>query len=280
MRAETFEPFRGHLMAVAYRMLGSVAGAEDVVQETWVRWASAEGVDAPRAWLTTVCTRLCLDELRSARARREEHVGPWLPEPWVDDGPPDDGPLGRSLSVAFLLLLEALNPRERAAFLLREVFDEDYAHIAEVLSATEPTVRQWVRRAKQAIDADRPRFDADPVAQEALLAAFGAACASGDLATLEALLTDDVIATGDGGGRAIAAPRPLPGPSAVARFLLGVLRKAPAGLATEVRWINGQPGLLLRLDGRVTGAITLGGRDGRVARYWYVSDPWKLARIR
>jgi RNA polymerase sigma-70 factor, ECF subfamily len=280
MRAEAFELHRPRLLGLAYRMVGSVASAEDIVQETWLRWASTDTVEQPRAWLTTVCSRLCLDELRSARVRREDHVGPWLPEPWITAEPPEPGPLATSLSFAFLLLLEELSPKERAAFLLREVFDEDYERIGEILEASEASVRQLVRRARVAIDLDRVRFDADPAAHAALLGAFGAACASGDRAALEALLADDIVATSDGGGRAVAARRPIHGPKEVAKFVAGIYRLAPAGVSTEPAWVNGLPGVIVRVDGHVHSVIAFEVRDGRIVGYRAVVDPLKLGHVR
>jgi RNA polymerase sigma-70 factor (ECF subfamily) len=276
---EPFEAHRPRLLGLAYRMLGSVASAEDMVQETWLRWAQADGVRSPGAWLTTVCTRLCLDELSSARVRKEKHVGPWLPEPWISDEPPEPGPMGESLSMAFLLLLEELSPRERAAFLLREVFEEDYEHIALVLETSAQNVRQWVRRSREALEADRPRFDADPLAQAALLAAFGAAVATGDPKELEKLLADEVIATSDGGGRAFAARRPIHGAPAVAKFITGVARKLPAGVEYTPAWVNGGPGVIARWKGQVFSVSTLEIRDGRIWRWRAVLDPLKLGHL-
>jgi RNA polymerase sigma-70 factor (ECF subfamily) len=278
---EAFESHRPRLLGLAYRMLGSVASAEDMVQETWLRWAQAEGVRSPGAWLTTVCTRLCLDELSSARVRREKHVGPWLPEPWISDEPPEPGPLGTSLSMAFLLLLEELSPRERAAFLLREVFEEEYDHIADVLETSPQNVRQWVRRAREALEADKPRFDADPVAQAALLAAFGAALASGDPKELEKLLAEEVIATSDGGGRVSAARRPVVGQAAVTKFLLGLFRKLlPPNVEYTFAWINACPGVIARYEGKVFSVIHLEIRDGRIQHWRAVLDPLKIGHVR
>lgn len=278
--ADAFEAHRHKLFGIAYRMLGSVASAEDAVQETWVRWSAASGVAQPAAWLVTVCTRLCVDELRSARVRREQHVGPWLPEPWIAYTPPEPGLRDESLSMAFLVLLEALSPRERAAFLLREVFEEDYDRIASVLEVSPAGARQLVKRARAAVDADRPRFEVDPTAQAALLVAFGAACESGDLAALEALLSDGIVATGDGGGRAFAARRPIVGRTAVARFVMGLFRKRPPGVTMEPAWVNAQIGMVVRVDGVVTSVVSLASRDGRVDRWWAVVDPWKLGHVR
>lgn len=279
MQPEAFEAHRPRLLGLAYRMVGSVASAEDIVQETWLRWASADPVEQPGAWLTTVCSRLCLDELRSARVRREEHVGPWLPEPWITAEPPEPGMLATTLSMAVLLLLEELSPRERAAFLLRDVFEEDYARVAQILALEEANVRQLVRRARTALDLDRRRFDADPVAHRALLEAFVSACGSGDPAALEALLAEDVVATTDGGGRVVAARRALHGRRNVARFLWSVLRKSPGAITAEPVWVNGGPGMIVRLDGALYGVFALEVRDARITGYRLVVDPLKLRHV-
>lgn len=279
MIPEAFLAERPRLLGLAYRMLGSVAAAEDVVQETWVRWSEADGVDTPAAWATTVCARLCIDARKSAAARREAHVGPWLPEPWVEEAPPAPGPLRDSLSMAFLLLLEELSPRERAAFLLHDVFEEGYARVAEVLGTTEANARQLVRRARAALEADRPRFDVDPAALAGLVTAFGAACAAGDLEALERLLAEDVVAVGDGGGRVAAATRVVRGPRNVSRFLVGLWRKGAGRFTLAPAWVNGVPGFVTRLDGRLYSVSALEVRDGRVAAWRNVLDPHKLGHL-
>lgn len=279
MSPEDFLPQRPRLLGLAYRMLGSVAAAEDVVQETWVRWAAADGIEAPAAWATTVCTRLCLDARKSAAARYEAHVGPWLPEPWVEAAPPPPGPLRESLSMAFLLLLEELSGKERAAFLLHDVFDEGYDRVAEVLGVTEAHARQLVRRARAALDADRPRFEADPAVLAGLLAAFGAACAEGDMAALERLLAVDAVAVGDGGGRVPAARRTVVGADRVARFIGGLWRKAAGRLEATPAWVNGGAGFLLRAEGRLYAVTALEVRDGRIVAWRNVLDPHKLQHL-
>lgn len=277
--ARALEQHRSRLVALAYRMLGSVASAEDVVQETWLRARRASGIVDPGAWLTTVCTRLCLDELRSARVRRERYVGEWLPEP-CPSPPPEPGILGESLTTAFLLLLQRLSARERAAWLLREVFDEDYAHIASVLDSTEPAVRQLVRRARAAIRAGRPRYEPDPARHAEMIAAFGAACASGDVRALEAMLAADVQLIGDGGGVRPSAMRPILGPDRVARFLIGIWRKLPGGIRIEPASLNGQPGVLLWTeDGVLYGASSVAIAGGLVHHIFNVMNPHKLHHL-
>lgn len=279
--AARFERERGRLFGVAYRMLGSAAEAEDVLQDASVRWSEhTEPVDSARAFLTTVVVRLCLDAQKSARARRETYVGPWLPEPLLAHETPPSGPdaraeLAESLSLAFLVLLERLSPLERAAFLLREVFNEPYDAVAQTLGTSEAACRQLVRRARAHVDANRPRFVADDAKKQALLAEFVRACASGDSAALGRVLASDVTLHSDGGGKVTAARRPVLGSDQVARFLLGVIAKAPPTEAPELVRINGEPGVLLR---REAGATAVGiTTDGRViTNIWLVLNPDKL----
>lgn len=276
---EAFEAARPKLFGIAYRMLGSVPAAEDVVQECWLRWAAARGVENAEAWLVTVCTRLCLDELKSARYRRTDHVGPWLPDPLIEPmGPRRDD--ADNVSLALLLLLENLTPRERAAFLLREVFDEDYGSVATALGSSTAAARQLVKRALTAIEADRPRFEADAAAEARLLAAFSMASATGDLLALQRLLCDDVLSMADSGGVVPnAGRRPVLGPDKVARLLVGLLRKAPPGARYEVVRINGQPGVLV-WDGPVLFTATcLELRDGKIAAIRSMVDPRRLAPL-
>lgn len=278
MEPAAFEAHRSRLMAIAYRMLASVSGAEDMVQETWLRWTAADDVDHPSAWLGTVCTRLCLDELRSARVRREQYVGPWLPEPWM--APPEPGLRGESVGMAFLLLLERLTARQRAAWLLREVFEDSYAHVARVLDTSEANVRQLVRRARTAIEEQRPRFEADPERHAAVLLAFRAAVESGDRSGLERVLARDVTFVGDGGGEVAAARRPVRGHDRVARLLLGLAGKLPEGATAEPVWVNGSMGVLIRLGATPVAVTSFEVGDGRVQRVFNVVNPQKLRGFR
>ena len=279
MNVEGFAAHRGRLLGLAYRMLGSVASAEDVVQETWVRWNQAEDVANPAAWLTTVCTRLCLDELKSARVRREEYVGPWLPEPWVTSEPVG-GAVGESLTTAFLLLLERLPPTQRGAWLLREVFEVDYPRISEVLQTSEATCRQWVRRARKAIDEGRPKFDADPETHVQIVAAFGEACATGDVARLESILANEVVLTGDGGGLRTATRRPVVGANNVARFLVGVWSKLPSGFELRPGFINNTAGAVVWIPGVGPYAtVCVEVSDGKVVGVRNVLNPNKLKHL-
>jgi len=225
------EALRRHGFGVAYRMLGSVSEAEDVAQEALLRLTRQDGpIDEPAAWMTTVVTRLSINVLKSARARREAYVGPWLPEPLVED--PAPGPASRaefadSLSLALLVLLERLTPVERAAYLLRDVFGYEYAHVAEIIEQTEVNSRQLVTRARKHLEANRPRFDADEAARDALLERFLAAAEEGDLEALEELLAKDAVLYADSGGKAKAPQEPLVGAALIARFMVAVGQARP-----------------------------------------------------
>jgi RNA polymerase sigma-70 factor, ECF subfamily len=246
------EALRRHGFGVAYRMLGSVSEAEDVAQEALLRLTSQENaIDEPAAWVTTVATRLSINALRSARARREAYVGPWLPEPLLEDpapSPASRAELADSLSLAMLVLLERLTPVERAAYLLREVFGYEYAEIADIIERTEVNSRQLVTRARKHLEAERPRFDADEAARDALLERFLAAAEEGDLRALEELLAKDAVLYADGGGKVLASPEPLVGAELIARFMAHVARVRRGFGKFEARLVkvNGQPGRLLR----------------------------------
>ncbi|CAB4899581.1 unannotated protein [freshwater metagenome] len=286
MRAPDLEGPRRTAFSIAYRMLGSVAEAEDVAQEAALRLSRHDApVENPDAWVTTVATRLAIDVLRSARVRRETYVGPWLPEPLLVDpgpGPASRAELADTLSQALLVALERLTPVERAAFLLREVFDYDYARIAEIVDRSEPHARQLVSRAKRHVAAGRPRFDPDDEARQRLLERFSAAVEGGDLDGLEELLASEVVLWGDGGGVVRAALIPVHGSAAVARFLVHTRRaRARRGrFAVEPVRINGQPGLLVRAaDGTVFAAMSLDVVDGRIVAIRTVRNPAKLAHL-
>lgn len=279
-----FVELRPVLFGVAYRMLGSAAEADDIVQEAYLRWAAVDGaeVESPRAYLTTVVTRLSIDHLRSARVRRESYRGPWLPEPvYVDEtGERGSGNLADSLSMAFLVLLEELAPAERAAFLLREVFGYEYKDIAQMLERNEPACRQLVSRARHRIGDRRKRFDADREQSLALTRRFVAACATGDVAGLMSLLTDDVIIWTDGGGKARSAPKPVVGPWRSARFLIHVAKDFTATTQVREAILNGQPGLVFEDQGEITSAVVIDVLGGRISGVRVVANPEKLAAVR
>ena len=278
------------LFSIAYRMIGSVSEAEDIVQEAFLRYHRAletgEEVAAPKAYLSTITTRLAIDHLRSARARREEYVGPWLPEPLLGDeqapDPAEHAELADSLSLAFLTLLERLSPVERAAFLLREVFEYPYDEIAGVIGRSEDNARQLVSRARRHIDAEQPRFDVSRELQEELTERFMEATQSGDTDGLIELLAADVVVYADGGGKAQAPRRTLHGRDHVARFMVGIARpeRGAAGITIEPIDVNGHPGRLARdVDGRPVAVLTLDVADGQVQAVRIVANPDKLAHL-
>jgi RNA polymerase sigma-70 factor (ECF subfamily) len=250
--SDQLSALRRHGFGVAYRMLGSVSEAEDVAQEALLRLTrQRDPIDEPAAWITTVATRLSINVLKSARARRESYVGPWLPDPLVEDpapGPASRAELADSLSLALLVLFERLTPAERAAYLLREVFGYDYAEIAQIIERTEVNSRQLVSRARKHLEAGRPRFDPDEAARDALLGRFLAAAEQGDLEALEELLAADAALYADSGGKAMAPQEPLFGGALIARFVAAVAQGRPSSSAFESRRVrvNGQPGELLR----------------------------------
>jgi RNA polymerase sigma-70 factor (TIGR02957 family) len=275
--------------SIAYRMLGSVSEAEDVVQEGLLRLHRAldqgEDVRSPRAFLSTVVTRLAIDELRSARARRETYVGEWLPEPLLasaDEDPARQAELGDSLSLAFLVVLERLSPEQRAVFLLRDVFDYSYSDIAEILGKREPAVRQLAVRARAHVTEQRPRFEASEERRRELASRFFAAAREGELEALEALLAEDVVLHGDGGGKVPALARPLHGRRRVARTMAAWLRMAVrlGGVQFREVEVNGQPGAtLLDRDGKLIGVMALDIAEGRIQGVRSVVNPDKIGHI-
>lgn len=280
-RAAQFAAHRRHLLGIGYRMLGSLSEAEDLVQETYLRWhrAGLEQEGAAKAWLTTTMTRLCIDHLRSARVRRESYVGQWLPEPLlVDDGSSVSAQVEKAeaVSMAFLILLQQLSPRERAAFLLHEVFDYGHDEVAAMLDITPANCRQIVKRARDHLHSERPRFDVDENEQARLRDRFMQTCLSGDMEGLLAIFAEDVTIRSDGGGHVKAALNPVQGADKVARFLLGILSKAPPGLAWTPGPVNGEPAVLVQLGGQLFGTISLDVAQGRIQGLAVVVNPDKL----
>ena len=283
-RVESFEKHRPLLFSIAYRMLGSIQDAEDMVQEAFLRWqqAPADAVQSPKAYLTAVVTRLCIDRLRSARAQREQYVGVWLPEPLPTaqvPGVADTAALAESLSMAFLVLLESLSPLERAVFLLREVFEYGYAEIARIVGRNEAHCRQMFRRSRQRIAARRPRFRVSPEQQDRLVRQFVRACATGDMEGLLALLAEDIVLYSDGGGMAGTARKPIYGRARVARLIAALLRKAPPTLTLHLARINGQPGVIAYADGKPLGVLVFDSAEDRLQTAYLVVHPEKLRRI-
>ncbi|MGP3969946.1 RNA polymerase sigma-70 factor [Streptomyces sp. 6N223] len=284
-RDEEFEELRPLLFAIAYRILGSVAEAEDAVQETWLRYdASATQPVSAKAFLSAAVTRISIDVLRSARVRRESYVGPWLPEPLLTDpyeDPARSAELADSLSMAALLLLERLSPLERAVFVLRDVFGFGFPEIASAVGRSEVACRQLAVRARRHMDEGRPRFEADRREREELAARFFDAVRDGDVDALRELLAADVRVVGDGGGRAPAFARGVIGADNVARLLasnLPVFREVDASV--EPREVNGQPGAILRdRAGGVVGTLTLDVLGGRIQTIRAVTSPDKLRHL-
>jgi RNA polymerase sigma-70 factor (ECF subfamily) len=282
---ESFEQHRPLLFSIAYRMLGSVMDAEDAVQETYLRWQGAEReqIARPKAFLTTVLTRLCIDQLRSARVQREEYVGPWLPEPLITEG--NDDPAERatqdeSLSMAFLVLLESLTPVERAVFLMHEVFGYEYDEIAGIVGKSAANCRQIGHRAREYVRARRPRFSTSQQEHERLMGQFVQACLAGDMQGLMGLLADDVTLWADGGGKVHAALKPIHSADHVARFFLGILRKVPFEVTARPVTANGGPALLITLEGTRYNVLSFDIVDGRIQALRYVANPEKLRHLR
>jgi len=289
MTGSEFDELRTSAFAVAYRMLGSVSEAEDIVQEGFLRLHRAreggERIESPRAYLSTVVSRLSLDYLRSARVRRETYVGEWLPEPLLasaDDDPARKVEMADSLSLAFLVLLESLSPEQRAAYLLRDVFDEPYDRIAEIVGTSEQNARQLATRARRHIQERRPRFEASREQRDVLAARFFAAADDGDLEGLEELLAHDVVLHGDGGGKAPAVKRAIHGRAKVARTLKAGLRASTrfGGFTLRRNQINGQPGaLVLDPEGKLLTVMILDIADGQIQTVHAIANPDKLQHL-
>jgi RNA polymerase sigma-70 factor (ECF subfamily) len=282
-RVAEFEALRPQLFALAYRALGARADAEDVVQDAYLRWQGAAGkIESPKAYLMTIVSRLSLDALQSARRKREQYVGVWLPEPVAGSPAPGDSvEMAESLSMAFLFLLESLQPSERIAFLLREVFGYDYAEVAGILETSEANARQLVSRARKHVREGRPRFTVKPEQHRAALDRFIGAVANGDVNGLLGLLREDVVTYADGGGKASAALNPIFGADKVARFFAGIGKKAPAtGVAWEIREAAGAPSLWLYLNGRLESLFSFAlDEEGRVETIFVLRNPEKLDSI-
>jgi RNA polymerase sigma-70 factor (TIGR02957 family) len=285
---EVFEANRELLFAVAYRMLGTVADAEDTVQDAWLRWTAAPRSDIaePRAYLARTVTHVALNRLRAARARREAYVGPWLPEPLLTTGPETAGraELAESVSLAMLVVLESLTPEERAVFVLHEVFGFPHAEIATAIGRSDASVRQLMHRAREHVQARRPRFDVDAGQQREVTERFLAAAAGGDIDQLMTVLAPDVILVPDGGGKAKAPLRPIVGAAKVARFLTAVAAQPYMGIdiadmTVEVVEINGGPGTMITVGGKPITAVTTVVAGGRITAIQLVANPDKLRAI-
>ncbi len=281
---DDFNLHRPLLFSIAYRMLGTVTDAEDMVQETFLRWqqTASETVRSAKTYLTTIITRLCIDHMRSARVQREQYVGTWLPEPMLtqpSDNSIDLMELADSLSIAFLAVLERLSPIERAVFLLRDVFEYDYEEIGQMVGKSPSNCRQILRRAKQHLAAERPRFPVSHQQQEQITTKFFDASTKGDLPGLLTLLAKDVTFWSDGGGKVVATLKPLHGAMKVARFLLAVQGKWLATARSDLTKINGQSGIITRVGGEIHCAIVLEIADGYIQSIYSVRNPDKLKQI-
>jgi len=278
---DPYVELRPRLFGIAYRMLGSVSDAEDVLQDAYIRWEQVDraGVRNAEAFLTTVVVRLSLDLLQSARVRREQYVGPWLPEPLLVDehDPAEAAELADSLSMAFLVVLETLSPEERAAFLLREVFGYDYDEIAGMLDKQPAACRQLVSRAKRSVGDRRQRYDADRRRGQELAQRFQLACATGDVEALIAMLSEDATLWTDGGGVVKAARRVIVGARKVARLLIAIAPDIPPTAQMQDALVNGQPGTVITDDGVVITTISYEIVDGRIVGVRVISNPEKLA---
>jgi RNA polymerase sigma-70 factor, ECF subfamily len=291
-----FDEHRALLISVAYRVLGSVTDAEDAVQEAWLRWSGVDHsrVEDPRAFLVRVTTRLAIDRLRRAKARRESYVGPWLPEPILTrQDPAEDAAMAESVSMAMLVVLETLSPLERAVFVLKEAFGMPHAEIAEVLGRKEEAVRQLARRAREHVRERRTRFDANQVEQRRVTERFLEATSTGDLEGLMAVLSPGVTLVADGGGRVLAPRRPVHGAEKVARFLLAVTTEErtakflesvgsePSGeVRVHLAQVNGEPGVVITAGGEPISALILDVSEGVAQTIHLVANPEKLAGVR
>jgi RNA polymerase sigma-70 factor (ECF subfamily) len=277
---DRFNEQRPLLLSIAYRMLGSRADAEDMVQETFLRWRETSDIRDTRAFLVTVITRLCINQLQSARIKREQYFGQWLPEPILTSGEPNLTAIDGSVSMAFLLLLERLTPPERAVFLLREVFEYQYAEVARALGQSEANCRQILRRARQHIALERPRFGVSRARQQVLLQRFLETTSTGNMQSLISLLARDVILYTDGGGKATAVPNPIFGPERVARFFFVAPRKfMPKHVERRFTDVNGQPGIVVYSEGKIFGVLAIDTTDTEIRRIFIVRNPDKLKGI-
>jgi len=289
MDKDVFKDDRPRLFSIAYRMLGSASDAEDVLQDAWLRYSGAESssIRSPQAFATTIVTRLCLDRLKSARAKREEYIGPWLPEPVLTSelqSPAAKLERAESVTLAFLVLLEKLSPEERAVFLLKEIFEYDHSEVAEMLGTTADNSRQLLHRAKARLAEGRPRLTGTAQSRRAVAERFARAFSAGDSAELTALLTTGVEVWSDGGGKASAARRPLVGREQVLNFLIGLHRAAHAtGVARDVSFgiedVNSEPAIVLRVGARLESVFVFSVEGDAICGIRVVRNPVKLARI-
>ncbi len=283
-RLAMFKQHRGLLFAIAYRMLSSISDAEDMVQEAWIRWQSTPTVvHSPKAFLSSLITRLCIDQLRSARVKREQYVGVWLPEPLMTaqqsmgNAKPDYAELAESLSFAFLTLLDCLSPTERAVFLLRNVFDYDYSEIAAIVGKSIPNCRQIVRRARQHLAQRRPKISPEPQQKEAIVTQFLSSWNEGNIQQLVALMAEDITLFSDGGGQVTAAQKPIQGCQKVSRFLVAIRNSSLVpDFTVQAMPINGQPGLITLAGQSLQSTLSFAFSQGHIQSIFVVVNPDKL----
>lgn len=277
-----FAEHRAFLYSIAYRMLGSAADAEDLVQDLYLRWSETpvESVEAPKAYLASAITRLCMNHLRSARVRREAYVGPWLPEPLLTSGSPDPAELAESLTLAFLVLLESLSPVERAVFLLSEVFGYDAEEIAGMVEKSPANCRQILHRARGAVAERKHRYAVPKASVEPLLRSFGEAVYGGDISGLLSMLHENAVVWTDGGGKAPAALNPIRGADRCARFLIGAAAKGGARLHTVPAEINRQPGFVNYLGGEIVSTLVFDIADDKILAIYITVNPDKLRNLK
>lgn len=283
---DSVEIYRPLLFSIAYRMLGSVTEAEDMVQETFIRYQAipAGSIQMPKAFLSKVITNLCLDHLNKAQVRREAYVGTWLPEPLMTNTDPADNPEQtleqlESISIAFLLLLEKLSPAERAIFVLHNVFDYDYHEIAEMLNKSEAACRQLFSRAKQHIADNRPRFHGNREAHETLLMQFLETLGSGDVSAFAQRLAEDVVVRSDGGGKVVSALHPIYGREAVTRFFAGLFKRRDDSVTLQIAQVNGQSGFIFRQGETVVTVMLFEADDQFIRAVHLIRNPDKLAHL-
>lgn len=278
VRESVFAQHKPLLFSIAYRMLGSAADAEDLVQDCYLRWHSADGTEirAPKQYLASTLTRLCINHLQSARVRREQYVGPWLPEPLVTGTLPDPVELSESLTMAFLVMLESLSPLERAVFLLAEVFDYRIDEIAVIVGKTSANCRQILHRAREAVARRPQRFVAQPEAVQSVLQRFGDAIFSGNIEGLLEVLDPNVVVHSDGGGKVPAAQRPIHGADAAAKFLIGIAKKGGAGVTPVFAEVNRQPAVLNFRDGSIQSTVIFDISENKIRTVYIVVNPDKL----
>lgn len=280
-RAEIFGQYRRRLFGIAYRMLGTSADAEDIVQEAYLRWhkADTEEIESPEAWLVTVTTRLSIDRLRSLAKERETYIGPWLPEPLFAQKirtPEEELEFADNISIAFLVLLERLSPSERAAFLLHDIFDCSYREIARIIGKNETACRQMIHRARARVRSEKPRFETNEADKRRLIEKFIQATRAGDEETLLSLFAEDASMTSDGGGRVTAARKPIEGRRKIARLYSQIGKKGAAVANSQIRQINGELGVVTTAFGQVFAATTFEFDGDKISRVYQVMNPEKL----